>query len=858
MSEAVTKAAQRREPTARHTLALLAVASLVALVWLPRAAGAQVSQPPPNECSHARTGVVVKLSQTEDRAAANMLAEALRANGEARCLVDAFVSNARSTVAGLRTVYVVGGSRAISDPHMRNTLGRSSYTRIWGHDRWQTQSEVAEAILTIADGGIPRATTMSLRPTTYTNDCQNTAVLVKLEQREDRAAANMLAEAIRIDGDGRCLVGAFSSSARSAVSGRSVCIVGGVAAISNARVTQIGLDPSSVVRVAGADRWATQAEVAEAILSDLRCDSASSENSAHLTIQNIVEDAATAFEGLPLSTDRTDLTIRVYYCGVDTSKSDVVKNRVANLRNAFADSDLNGQLENNNHSLRFEWGGDIVPSLEEGDAWRDVRLGYSKGRKVAGFKYVMDEDRYCWPAIESDKRYPDATPLTSLIVTDVDTDGVGGFSILGDGPSYMLPQRSDDTFQIVALHEVIHTVYELWHVWGRDNKAKCNTHNLDEHDKRSVLSYAKSADSDGCDRNPILSISYLACGMLMTDANKVDDPYFQSPHRHSDFINVEYNSDYHYRYGGLDFYDTRQECIDDNSGKGRQDTTARPTRKPQPSGAVTISWGGDATQQRGTGGQIFCASAHGYPAPYTCRNLRYVADRDILGEPYEADGRTPRWNLTCGIDNLAYRPFYWVGDSSTGCLYYAAQLGKSTYRVWVEINGFRSNELTWPPTSPECDPSQGCYEDDNPELSDADESLEEYSWFQPDGDIQNTGYDHDWWYTYAWGNSDATDNWALWKFAGVKPGRYSVRVHVPTAVGWSTAHCQYVIRQDGNRVATEPLNQQGLSGWVSIGTYNLSGSVHVEVRDNDCLEDHRVVELENARFAADAIRLVAR
>ena len=829
---------------------LLLLAGLLAVVPLAQPAGAQPA-PPPSDCSVASAGVVVKLAQSEDRAAANMLAEAIRARGDRYCLIDAFASNARSTAAGLGTVYVVGGTRAISDPHMRSTLGRSSYTRIWGHDRWQTQSEVAQAILAIADGGLPRATPTSLPPTIYTNDCQNTVVLVKLAQREDRAAANMLAEAIRIDGRGRCLVDAFGSGARSEVSGRSVCVVGGTAAISNNRLTQIGLDPSDAVRVAGADRWATQEEVAGTILDGARCENASAGDFIHLVVPAIADDAGVAFERLPQSIDRSGVTIKAYYCGISTARRDAARRHVAQLQSAFIGSDLHKQLEHNNYSLDFEWGGSVRPSIGDDEAWNGLY-----------FDELERDEKYCWPAIMKDDE--NATQLYTLIMTDVEINPdperrVAGFAILGEGPSYMVTREelaNDNNFQSIALHEVTHALYELWHIWGRDNDPKCGLYQLDDHDKQSILSYAKSNDRDhGCERRMTLAASYLACGMLMLDAHKDNDPYFQIRHRHPDFINKEVNKDLHYRYGGLNFYDTREECIADNNGKGDEDDTSRPVRKPEPSGALTISWGGDATQQQSAdGGQIFCSSVHGYPTPYTCRNLSYNADREVLGEPYEADRSTPRWRLTCGIDGQAYQPFYWAGDSSTGCLYYAGLLGKSSYSVWVEINGYRSNEITWPPTAPECDPLQRCYEDDDPELFD---EIGQYYWLQPDGNAQNSGYDHDFWFTVAFGNSDVTDNWARWDFPAVDSGTYDVTIHIPTIWPWATAHCRYVIKRNGRIVDSVPLDQQMHSGWTTLGTYNLSGNVQVEVFDNDCLEDFRDsgVGVENSRFAADAIRL---
>ena len=365
------------------------LAAVLALVAFPQAAGAEGPALPPNE-SCEQVAVVAKLSVLEDRAAANMLAEALRLRGSGRCLVDAFASDARSAVATSSMVYVVGGTAAIKESHVQNALGRSGYTRIWGHDRWQTQSEVAKAILTIADGGTPRETPSSLQPTDRANDCRNTAVLVKLEQREDRAAGNMLAEALRLRGSGRCLVDAFASDARTIASGRDVCVIGSVAAISNERVMQVGLDPSDVVRHGGADRWATQSEVTEAILDGAQCGLSSVESLQHLVIPGVVDSAAMAFENDPQDTDVSDITIKAYYCGTDTAKRDAAKTYVADLKSAFADSALNKQLEYHSHKLDFEWGGHVSPSIDPSEVWTDISL-----RGMAD----MNKETYCWPAI---------------------------------------------------------------------------------------------------------------------------------------------------------------------------------------------------------------------------------------------------------------------------------------------------------------------------------------------------------------------------------------------------------------------------------------------------------------------------
>lgn len=105
--------------------------------------------------------MVAKLSVTEDRAAANMLAEALNALstlGRSRCLVDAGDPGAgiapdASAVSEARQAsgfYVVGGSAAIPDGWLSHHFRITVAQRVAGGGRWDTQAQVAAQIVSLA------------------------------------------------------------------------------------------------------------------------------------------------------------------------------------------------------------------------------------------------------------------------------------------------------------------------------------------------------------------------------------------------------------------------------------------------------------------------------------------------------------------------------------------------------------------------------------------------------------------------------------------------------------------------------------------------------------------------------------
>ena len=152
--------------------------------------------------------------------------------------------------------------------------------------------------------------------------------------------------------------------------------------------------------------------------------------------------------------------------------------------------------------------------------------------------------------------------------------------------------------------------------------------------------------------------------------------------------------------------------------------------------------------------------------------------------------------------------------------------------------------------------------DDEPRLYD---EVAPYTWWKPPADIDRHGYgSNGFWFTLAIGDSgdDERDNWARWEFDSVE-GRCEVQAWIPA--DWATAHVQYLIWVDENGDGTFSddeyvdgpwLNQQTVSGWQTIGEYNLNGDVRIEVHDVRARDDWNDVGPVNARLAVDAIRLV--
>ena len=151
---------------------------------------------------------------------------------------------------------------------------------------------------------------------------------------------------------------------------------------------------------------------------------------------------------------------------------------------------------------------------------------------------------------------------------------------------------------------------------------------------------------------------------------------------------------------------------------------------------------------------------------------------------------------------------------------------------------------------------------DNPVLYD---NVDSYDWWKPPADIDRLGYESNGFhFTLAIGNEadSSFDSWARWDFDAVH-GRYVVQAYIPA--NWATAHVQYLISvdQDDDGIFTSDeyvdgpwLNQELISGWQTLDTYDLDGAVRVEVHDSRTRDDYRDVGPVYARLAADALRLL--
>lgn len=144
------------------------------------------------------------------------------------------------------------------------------------------------------------------------------------------------------------------------------------------------------------------------------------------------------------------------------------------------------------------------------------------------------------------------------------------------------------------------------------------------------------------------------------------------------------------------------------------------------------------------------------------------------------------------------------------------------------------------------------YVNDEPELYD---EKDDYSWFVPPADVNNRGYGTNGFrFTIAIGNEsrEDTDSWANWDMGYVN-GIVEIQAWIPSA--WATANAGYEIWEDSFRVDTAWLDQQNVSGWQTLGIYDLGGHLRVSVYDTVTQDDYRSVGIENARLAVDALRM---
>ena len=116
----------------------------------------------------------------------------------------------------------------------------------------------------------------------------------------------------------------------------------------------------------------------------------------------------------------------------------------------------------------------------------------------------------------------------------------------------------------------------------------------------------------------------------------------------------------------------------------------------------------------------------------------------------------------------------------------------------------------------------------------------------------NSGYDSDYAYTYAIGGADTAKNWAHW-YMGNRVGRQELRVYVPSQN--ATATVNYNIYLDGREYKRE-VAQRDVSGWHSLGTWNVNGAnVVIGVFDNDATQHYQRDGTAASSIGVDAVAM---
>lgn len=474
--------ALRRHPSFAGLVSMLLstlLLAIAAVAVVPSHAGAQSpSRPGNSNCE--RTVVVAKLSVTEDAAAANMLAEAIRILGlGGYCLIDAgdpdtgyLPPGSRQQATGAVRLFVVGGPAAISADWMEKLRESGTYSRVSGEDRWATQAAVASAIVGLAleplrDPHTRDAANEALRSNT---DCSGSAVLAKLSVIQDRAAANMLAEALRwlsASDYQRCLIDAGtpgtnvppSPTARAeARRAAHIYLVGGPAAVSPDWIVKY-FGNSAVERVWGADRWATQAAVANLIVRLAResGDSDAIAQREDAGASNVVGDEAEHADVGRGEHGEHHETVYVFHCGpagsYGASQLEAEVQRLGRTVGRFYDE----QFGESDFTLEFQAARVLSPELD----WPQESL--TKWRNAGG-------DSGCHDAFDEAIREPQNAfdPNTSLLIADVPFGGhVWGFAHgYGRGLAVVAASGAypNDSYYLSAVaHELGHTLYAFHH-----------------------------------------------------------------------------------------------------------------------------------------------------------------------------------------------------------------------------------------------------------------------------------------------------------------------------------------------------------------------------------------------------------
>lgn len=912
--------------------AALILAVLLALTVFPRSAGAQTQEPPPNgNCTGI--AVVVKFSVDEDQAAANMLVEAARSLGLGeRCLVDAGDPNAgqvplssQREIRSAARVFVVGGPKAISDAWLRSQLGASRFERVAGGNRWETQSAVAAAIISLTRGGsvaVYQGQSGSSSKLPPNSGCAN-AVLVKRNVVEDLAAANMLAETfdrLSPNRNNRCLIDVGdpqnrvvpSQSARSdSRSARAHYVIGGTEAISNSWLRTHFSDVSGT-RLAGVDRWATQAAVAATIvnLSGIAGDE-----------EDVLLDPGQAAPLRDIAHDTVDgdqmLQIDVYYCGES---------------GVYSASDLDQWITQLNAVALF-WQRESVGTEQ---------VTFSRGEQDEGFLSPDDIENYTtqsqWIVNGArDKCLEQVSGADMRNILLLANNRGAGFAPLGDykegsGRSAVVTiptQRvSVADFLGSAAHELGHGFYGLRHPW-MDFAYLCNKiDEIEAADSKTSTSLAP--------KERIFCDSEKASGDEVTDAERdemlasiMSYPRYGSVRDVAGAAYVACYQSVMLNWQSADACDEYRASVPGQPSPPRVD--------PEPE-ALRVSWssaepnGADVEGYRvqyrpaGTSAWMDWSVEEGLLETRitgldwtTAYEVRVLARNRVgegpwsnydVGTPLPSDGLTRRVYLRRG-ERVQGRPdctsesCYWLhveiegfpsGNFTLACAHNGVHqlgVGRGVYasvpsavsndspstndcffgypdnEVFVIVGaeqrggawygGTYSDSVVWSDAPPL---ATGTKLNDRPMLID---QVDTYSWWRPPASVDTEGYgDNGFHFTLAIGGSPEgeTDNIARWEFESVD-GDFDVQAWIPAR--WATADVQYRIwadtngngDYDGNELVAEPwLDQATESGWRSLGAYRLNGRVRVEVRDTRANDDWRTDGEAATRLAVDAVQLV--
>ncbi|WP_419552120.1 fibronectin type III domain-containing protein [Candidatus Poriferisodalis sp.] len=900
--------------------AMFVLAAVFAVAAFPQAAAAQVPQPPLNgDC--AGTAVLAKLSVVEDRAAANMLAAAVTILGLGqRCLVDAgdptsgrVPPGSRNELSKADRVFVVGGPAAIPHDWLTSTLGVSNYTRIAGGNRWDTQSAAVSAIFSLVRGApvVAYAGQPSSTPQLPPNTGCAIAVAVKLSVVEDRAAANMLAEAfnnLSANGDGRCLVDVGDPSTDTPPSSKAKddydyadaqYVVGGPAAIPTSWMSD-HFSGTNYVRLEGADRWATQGVVASRIVGI----APPAADYADVVLDPLFPDPL-----LDVGFEQADpeLDITVHYCGpsgaYDLNK---LTNRVQQLNEVSHFFRRQSNRSGNNSTARADitfTRGKIL-TLTAAD-WQGSNLG------------KWSDDGTTWKCMSATG---DPTNRKILILAHVDRGDLNGFAHRG-GPAVVatLEMRGNQLapFLGTVAHEIGHAFYHLSHPWV-DHPELCDHIDQTNISKQDRIGCADSRVDEGLEQWEIVELlesllsytsfdskrdvreiavndkrvaAYIACYQL-GDLGWIDEtdctyrafvpraPVSPLLNSEIEAVSVAWSApeangaeiegyDLQYRSAGRDnwqdwpfrgvlrstritgleadtAYHVRVRArnrIGPGGWSGFTEKSTLPSTELRP--RVNLSRG-DRVQGRSdcTGDACYWLRVEIENFPDGAHTL--ACAHNGVHQIGVSRGVYRSYNAAVSNDRPSTRDCLFGYPDNEIFVIVGAELRDSAWH-----GGTHSNVLDWLADDEEIPP--GALLNDRPELTDAKGA---YTWWKPPSDVDRQGFgSNGFHFTLAIGNSgtDLTDNMARWEF-DPDDGQYDVQVWIPSE--WATAHVQYRISSDGEYVGGPWLDQASVSGWQSLGLYHLSGRVRIEVRDTNARDDYNDVGPINARLAVDALQLI--